>query len=262
MEDLAGKTKVVVGIMFVGLVTFVPAFVSHMLRRTERKREHRCVRDALSAVDQTKERLEQERRNASRKLESISSDLCKIIGHELGENDAMIGGAILAKSQLDGFTVEKTAAHEDYLDWLSRVIRGDVQAIRELERLCLDLALVGEPVLADNKYATVTRMIAYDAMLVLPYFDQLCYLEGQDLQTILRRVDRRQLSLALMGAKEETRDLFFRNMSKRLEAVIREDMNYMEPPRDSEMNVARRDICLCAFQAFLDGKICVNPKTT
>ena len=62
-------------------------------------------------------------------------------------------------------------------------------------------------------------------------FDDLCNLDSASAQTLLRNVDKAQLSVALKGASDTTRDFFFSNMSERAGKMLKEDMEVMGPVR-------------------------------
>ena len=53
----------------------------------------------------------------------------------------------------------------------------------------------------------------------------------EEIQLLLRNVDNLTLSVALKGAREETAECFYRNLSVRLRYLIQEDMEYMGPVR-------------------------------
>lgn len=62
-------------------------------------------------------------------------------------------------------------------------------------------------------------------------FEDLTKLDPSGVQTLLRKVDKSKLALALKGASEKLRDLFFSNMSERAGNILREDMESMGPVR-------------------------------
>ena len=72
----------------------------------------------------------------------------------------------------------------------------------------------------------------------------------EEIQLLLRNVDNLTLSVALKGAREETAECFYRNLSLRLRRLIQEDMEYMGPVRmcdveeaeEKIMEVARREL--------------------
>ncbi len=62
-------------------------------------------------------------------------------------------------------------------------------------------------------------------------FEDLSRLDPAGVQTLLRAVDKDTLTVALKGASEELRDLFFSNMSERASKLMREDMQALGPIR-------------------------------
>src|SRR5690348_4879432 len=60
-------------------------------------------------------------------------------------------------------------------------------------------------------------------------FEDLGKLDPSGIQTLLRVVEKPKLALALKGASEQLRDLFFTNVSKRAGKIMREDMAAMGP---------------------------------
>ena len=70
-------------------------------------------------------------------------------------------------------------------------------------------------------------------------FEDLQRLDPAGVQTLLRAVDKDKLVIALKGASEELRDLFFSNMSERAAKLMREDMEGMGPVRLKEVQEAQ-----------------------
>lgn len=66
-------------------------------------------------------------------------------------------------------------------------------------------------------------------------FEDIVKLSNQAVQRILKEVDSRELAVALKGATEEVTKAIFANVSKRLEEMIREDMEFMGPVRVREV---------------------------
>ena len=60
-------------------------------------------------------------------------------------------------------------------------------------------------------------------------FEDLTNLDPSSVQTLLRNVKKNDLGLALKGASETVRDLFFSNMSEGAGKILREDMDAMGP---------------------------------
>jgi fliG C-terminal domain len=59
---------------------------------------------------------------------------------------------------------------------------------------------------------------------------------------VLRDVDNNDLAVALKGANEEVQNVIFKNLSKRLAAMIREDMEFMGPVRMKDVEEAQQKI--------------------
>jgi len=62
-------------------------------------------------------------------------------------------------------------------------------------------------------------------------FEDLAKLDGSAVQTILSNAEKDKVAIALKGASETLRDLFFSNMSERAAKMMREDMQAMGPVR-------------------------------
>ncbi|NMA95157.1 MAG: flagellar motor switch protein FliG [Clostridiales bacterium] len=62
-------------------------------------------------------------------------------------------------------------------------------------------------------------------------FEDIVLLDNRAIQRFLREIDNADLALALKGASEEVANLIFANMSKRLQDMIKEDMEFMGPVR-------------------------------
>ena len=70
-------------------------------------------------------------------------------------------------------------------------------------------------------------------------FDDLIKLDASGVQTVMRTVDKDKMTLALKGAKDEMKELFFSNMSERASKLMKEDMVSMGPVRLSEVEQAQ-----------------------
>ena len=64
----------------------------------------------------------------------------------------------------------------------------------------------------------------------------------EEIQLLLRNVDNLTLSVALKGAREETAECFYRNLSLRLRRLIQEDMEYMGPVRMCDVEESEEKI--------------------
>ncbi|MGQ3113453.1 MAG: flagellar motor switch protein FliG, partial [Brevundimonas sp.] len=70
-------------------------------------------------------------------------------------------------------------------------------------------------------------------------FEDLNKLDPGGVQTLLRAVEKDQLGLALKGASETLREMFFSNMSERASKIMREDMESMGPVRLKDVDTAQ-----------------------
>src|ERR1700716_2676324 len=70
-------------------------------------------------------------------------------------------------------------------------------------------------------------------------FEDLSRLDSSGIQTLLRATEKDKLSIALKGASEGVRDLFFGNMSERAAKLLREDMAAMGPVRLRDVDEAQ-----------------------
>ncbi len=73
-------------------------------------------------------------------------------------------------------------------------------------------------------------------------FEDILLLDDRSIQRVLREVENSELAIALKGSNEEVQNAIFNNMSTRLAAMIREDMEYMGPVRMKDVEDAQQKI--------------------
>jgi flagellar motor switch protein FliG len=73
-------------------------------------------------------------------------------------------------------------------------------------------------------------------------FEDILSLDDKTIQRVLRDVDNNDLGVALKGTSEEVQNVIFNNLSKRLAAMIREDMDFMGPVRMKDVEEAQQKI--------------------
>ena len=73
-------------------------------------------------------------------------------------------------------------------------------------------------------------------------FEDILLLDDRAIQRVLRDVDNNDLAVALKGANEEVQGVIFKNLSKRLAAMIKEDMEFMGPVRMKDVEEAQQKI--------------------
>lgn len=86
-------------------------------------------------------------------------------------------------------------------------------------------------------------------------FDDLAKLGPASIQTILAGTDRAALILALKGAKPETANVFFANMTGRAGDLLRSEIETTGPVRRSEIDSARSEISAFARTLVNRGDI-------
>jgi len=86
-------------------------------------------------------------------------------------------------------------------------------------------------------------------------FEDLNKMDPGGVQTLLRAVEKDQLALALKGASDTLRDMFFSNMSERAAKIMREDMETMGPVRLREVEQAQMAMVQAAKDLANKGEI-------
>jgi len=86
-------------------------------------------------------------------------------------------------------------------------------------------------------------------------FEDLGKLDPGGVQTLLRAVEKDQLGLALKGASDVLREMFFSNMSERAAKIMREDMEGMGPVRLRDVDQAQMAMVQVAKDLAAKGEI-------
>ncbi len=89
-------------------------------------------------------------------------------------------------------------------------------------------------------------------------FDDLKKLDPSGVQTLLRGIEKEKLAIALKGASEELRDLFFSNMSERAGKILREDMEALGPVRLKDVDESQSYIVNIAKDLAGKGEIMLS----
>jgi flagellar motor switch protein FliG len=123
-------------------------------------------------------------------------------------------------------------ANQDY------TIVGGVDAIvnilntvdRGTEKHIMESLEIEEPELADE---IRKKMFVFEDILLL---------DDRAIQRVLRDVDNNDLEVALKGSNEEVKNVVLKNLSKRLAAMIEEDIEFMGPVRMKDVEEAQQKI--------------------
>ncbi|MBM3619036.1 MAG: flagellar motor switch protein FliG, partial [Alphaproteobacteria bacterium] len=88
-------------------------------------------------------------------------------------------------------------------------------------------------------------------------FEDLIKIDPSGIQAVMRSVDKDKLAVALKGASENIKDLFFSNMSERASKILREDMEAMGPVRLRDVDEAQMYIVNIAKDLAAKGEIII-----
>jgi flagellar motor switch protein FliG len=80
-------------------------------------------------------------------------------------------------------------------------------------------------------------------------------LDSAGVQTLLRSAPKEDLPLALKGASEELRNMFFSNMSERASKMLKEEMSQMGPVRLKDVDAAQAKLVLLTKDLAAKGEI-------
>ncbi|MCM1025699.1 MAG: flagellar motor switch protein FliG [Roseburia sp.] len=133
-------------------------------------------------------------------------------------------------------------------------IIGGVDAVVEIlntvdrgtERHIMETLEIEEPELADE---IRKKMFVFEDILLL---------DDKAIQRVLRDVDNSDLEMALKTANEQVQSAVFNNMSKRLEVMIKEDMEFMGPVRMKDVEEAQQKIVNIIRKLEDSGEIVIS----
>jgi len=89
-------------------------------------------------------------------------------------------------------------------------------------------------------------------------FEDILLLDDKSIQRVLREVDNGELAIAMKAANEQVQDAIFRNLSKRLAVMIKEDMEYMGPVRMKDVEEAQQKIVNIIRKLEDSGEIIIS----
>ncbi len=133
-------------------------------------------------------------------------------------------------------------------------IAGGVDAVVEIlntvdratEKHILETLEIEEPELADE---------IRKKMFV---FEDILSLDDKSIQRVLRDVDNNELAISLKSTTEQVQEAVFRNLSKRLAVMIKEDMEFMGPVRMKDVEESQQKIVNIIRKLEDSGEIIVS----
>ncbi|MDD6305991.1 MAG: flagellar motor switch protein FliG [Clostridiales bacterium] len=117
---------------------------------------------------------------------------------------------------------------------------------RSTEKHIMEALEIEEPELADE---IRKKMFVFEDILLL---------DDRAIQRVLRDVDNSDLGVALKGANKEVQNVIFKNLSKRLAAMIKEDMEFMGPVRMKDVEEAQQKIVSVIRKLEDSGEIVIS----
>ena len=117
---------------------------------------------------------------------------------------------------------------------------------RTTEKHIMESLEVEEPELADE---IRKKMFVFEDILLL---------DDRAIQRVLRDVDNADLGVALKAANEEVQNVIFKNLSKRLAAMIKEDMEFMGPVRMKDVEEAQQKVVSVIRKLEDSGEIVIS----
>ena len=89
-------------------------------------------------------------------------------------------------------------------------------------------------------------------------FEDILLLDNRSIQTVLREVDNNELATALKNANEDVQKAIFDNLSSRLAAMIKDDMEFMGPVRLKDVEEAQQKIVNIIRKLEDSGEIVIS----
>jgi len=116
----------------------------------------------------------------------------------------------------------------------------------------------------ENRFLTAleerSREAAERIKALMFTFEDLGKLDPGSVQTLLRYVEKDKLAIALKGATDSLRDVFFSNMSERAGKILREDMEALGPVRLKDVDEAQMRMVNVAKDLANKGEIMIASK--
>ena len=89
-------------------------------------------------------------------------------------------------------------------------------------------------------------------------FDDLVLLDDRSIQSVLKEVETKDLSIALKAATDDVKGKIFNNVSDRVGTMIREEMEFMGPMRLSDVEAAQQRVVEAVRRLEEEGQIVVS----
>ena len=195
--------------------------------------------------------------------------LALIVGHMRTEQGASLLQALPAgvRAEVLMRLAKLEAVPEEMIDAVDKVLQsqliamggkegkkvGGVQAVAELLN-SVDRA-TEEEVLSEIEEQS--SQMAEEIRNLMFVFDDVAGLDDRAIRETLKEISNEDLTMALRGAKEDMREVFFRNMSERAGTMIREDLEIMGPTKLADVEAAQQNIVKVVRRLEAEGRIMI-----
>ena len=131
---------------------------------------------------------------------------------------------------------------------------GGVRAVAELfNRMDRN---TGRAVL--EKIETENPQLAASIRDLMFVFDDILLIDDNGIAEILKRADKKTLTIALKGTSEELQNQFFRNMSSRAVELMKEEMEFMGPVKLKDVEKSQHEVVEIVRQLEEEGVISIG----
>ena len=89
-------------------------------------------------------------------------------------------------------------------------------------------------------------------------FEDLARLEASAIQTLVQKMEKKELALSLKGANDSVKEVFFANMSTRAGKMLKDDMDSMGPVRLKDVDEAQGKMVSTAKDLAAKGEIVIS----
>ncbi|MGL1864068.1 MAG: flagellar motor switch protein FliG [Pseudodesulfovibrio sp.] len=103
-----------------------------------------------------------------------------------------------------------------------------------------------------------SSQMAEDIRNLMFVFEDVKAIDDVAIRELLKEVSNEDLTIALKGASEDLRDKFFKNLSERASAMIKEDLEIMPPKKLSEVEAAQQSVVKTVRRLEDEGKIVIS----
>ncbi|MCH2227288.1 MAG: flagellar motor switch protein FliG [Candidatus Caenarcaniphilales bacterium] len=88
----------------------------------------------------------------------------------------------------------------------------------------------------------IDQDLAVDIRNLMFVFEDIIKLDDKAMQTVMKEVDMKELPLALKGADDDIRELFFNNMSEKAANLLKDELEMMGPVLAKDVSAAQSQI--------------------